>query len=108
MKTLERLVLRVLRSEVTDAMDPLQFAYQEHLGVDDTYLEEPGCCVRILFFDFLSAFNTIQPLILKDKLEGMGVDRFLTSWITDYLTERPQYVRLQNCVSGMVRSKGLS
>lgn len=38
------------------------------------------------------------------KLEGMGVDRFLTSWIKDYLTERPQFVRLENCVSGTVRS----
>lgn len=97
MKTLESLILRFLRSEVTDAMDPLQFAYQEHIGVEDavlymlhrvyTYLEEPGCFVRILFFDFSSAFNTIQPLILRDKLEGKGVDSSLTSWITDYLTK---------------------
>lgn len=69
-----------------------------------TYLEELGCCVRILFFDFSSAFSTIQPLILRDKLEGMGVDCSLTSWITDYLMEWSQYVRLGSCVSGMVRS----
>lgn len=58
-KTLERLVLQFLRSEVTDAMDPLHFANQEHIGVDNlifcmlhrtyTYLEEPGCWVRIHF-----------------------------------------------------------
>ncbi len=114
MKILEHLVLCFMRSEVTHALDLLQFAYQEHIGAEDmvlymlhyasTYLEEPGCYMRILLFNFSSAFNTIQPLILRDKLEGMGVDRSLTSWIMNYLTELPQFVRLGNCVSGTVGS----
>ncbi len=76
MKTLEHLVLRFMRSEVTYVLDPLQFAYQEHTGVEDavfcmlhwayTYLEEPGCYVRILFFDFSSAFNTIHHHIERE------------------------------------------
>ncbi|KAI4904817.1 hypothetical protein NFI96_010661, partial [Prochilodus magdalenae] len=49
-----------------------------------------------MFFDFSSAFNTIQPLRLKDKLARMQVDPHLVSWITDYLTGRPQYVRLKD------------
>jgi len=53
-----------------------------------------------MFFDFSSAFNTIRPPILKDKLLGMGVAPSLTSWIIDYLTARPQYVRMGRCVSG--------
>ena len=56
--------------------------------------------VRIMFFDFSSAFNTIRPPILKDKLIGMGVAPSITSWIIDYLTARPQYVRMWRCVSG--------
>jgi len=47
-----------------------------------------------MFFDFFSAFNTIQPALLRDKLENTGVDHHLTYRIFDYLTERPQYVRL--------------
>ena len=47
------------------------------------YLDVPGSYVRIMFFDFSSAFNTIQPPILKDKLLGMGVAPSLTSWIID-------------------------
>ena len=53
--------------------------------------------MRIVFFDFSSAFSTIQPLLLRDKLTEMRVDPLLVTWITDYLTERPQYVRLKGC-----------
>ncbi|KAG5280428.1 hypothetical protein AALO_G00089020 [Alosa alosa] len=70
MKTMERLVLGMLRPQVRHALDPLQFAYQEKVGVDDaiTYLlhrthshiDKGKSAVRIMFFDFSSAFNTIQ------------------------------------------------
>ncbi|KAI3368241.1 hypothetical protein L3Q82_007961 [Scortum barcoo] len=83
MKTLERLVLVHLRPLVSSFMDPLQFAYQPDIGVDDaviyllhtslTHLEKAGSTVRIMFFDFSSAFNTIQPRLLWDKLQ-------LASW----------------------------
>ena len=52
-----------------------------------------------MFFDFSSAFNTIQPRLLKAKLENMQVGAPLVTWVDDYLTGRPQFVRLKNCVS---------
>ena len=64
-----------------------------------SHVEKPGSTVRIMFFDFSSAFNTIQPALLGDKLELAGVNQHLTSWILDYLTNRPQYVRTQDYVS---------
>ncbi|XP_013889486.1 RNA-directed DNA polymerase from mobile element jockey, partial [Austrofundulus limnaeus] len=112
MKTLERLLLAHLRPLVSPSMDPLQFAYQPGIGVEDaiihllhsslSHLENTGSTVRIMFFDFSSAFNTIQPLILKDKLEYTGLDNHLITWILDYLTERPQYVRTKGCQSDKV------
>lgn len=82
MKSLERLVLHCLKPQVHHAQDPLQFAYREKIRVEDavlyllhrtlSYLEEGRCAVRILFFDFSSAFNTIQPPLLWDKLENMS------------------------------------
>ena len=52
MKTMERIILRSLRPMVSSQMDPLQFAYQPGLGVDDAviyllhrslaHLENPG------------------------------------------------------------------
>ena len=109
---MERLLLHNLRPQVRHALDPLQFAYQEKVGVEDaivylmhrahSYLDKGKGAVRIMFFDFSSAFNTIQPLRLSDKLVQMGVNVHLVSWITDYLTERPQFVRLKDCVSETV------
>ncbi|KAM3860001.1 uncharacterized protein ACN63O_016557 [Diretmus argenteus] len=114
MKTMERLLLHTLRPQIRHALDPLQFAYQEKVGVDDaiayllhgthTHLDMGKSAVRIMFFDFSSAFYTIQPPRLGEKLLQMGVDPHLVSWITDYLTERPQFVRLRDCISDTVVS----
>ncbi len=80
-KTLEQLLLCLLRPQVEHAQDCLQVAYQEHIRVDDaviymlhwnhSHLDEPGAYMRIMFFKFSSVFNTIQPHILRGKLEGM-------------------------------------
>ena len=114
MKTFERLLLHVLRPQVLHAQDPLQFGYQEKVGVEDailyllhrahSHLDRESGAVRIAFFDFSSAFNTIRPLLLRDKLTEMRVDPLLVTWITDYLTERQQYVRLKGCTSDTVVS----
>ncbi|KAA8587057.1 hypothetical protein FQN60_000893 [Etheostoma spectabile] len=63
-----------------------------------TYLDVPGSYVRIRFFDFSSVFNTIQPLVVRDKLRCMKTPS-LTSWLMDYLTTSLQLIRLGNCVS---------
>ncbi|KAI4902473.1 hypothetical protein NFI96_003095 [Prochilodus magdalenae] len=80
LQTMERLLLNHLRPQVHHAEDPLQFAYREKVGVEDailyllhrthSHLDKGGCAVRVMFFDFSSAFNTIQQL-LRDKLMKM-------------------------------------
>ena len=107
-RTLERLVLGHLRPLVRPSME------QPDIRVDDaviyllqrslSHLEKAGGSVRIMFFDFSSAFNTIQPPLLGDKLQLSGVDHHLTSWIQDYLTNRPQYVRTRECQSDNIIS----
>ncbi|KAI4904877.1 hypothetical protein NFI96_011566, partial [Prochilodus magdalenae] len=94
---------------VRAALDPLQFAYQDAIGVDDaviylmdkvhSHLDTAGSAVRIMFFDFSSAFNTLQPVLLGEKLRQMQVHESIISWTMDYLTGRPQFVRMQGCVS---------
>ncbi|KAI5100278.1 hypothetical protein C0J45_9264 [Silurus meridionalis] len=76
MKTLERLVLTHLQ--------PLAILH----------LEKAGNTVRVTFFDFSSAFNTTQPVLLRDKMVYIGVDHHLSTWILDYLTDRPHLVGL--------------
>ena len=114
MKTFEQLLLHVLRPQVYHGQDPLQSGYQEKACVEDailyllhrvySHLHKKSGAVRVAFFDFSRAFNTIQPLLLRGKLTEMRVDPLLVTWITDYLTERPQYVRLKGCTSDTVVS----
>ena len=45
--------------------------------------------VNILYSFYLSsAFNTIQPALLRGKLEGARVDQHLAALTTDFLTNR--------------------
>jgi len=39
-----------------------------------SYLDDSGGNVRVIFFNFSSAFNTIRPSLLEDKHEKKGVD----------------------------------
>ncbi|KAI3359456.1 hypothetical protein L3Q82_013762 [Scortum barcoo] len=82
MKSLERLLLWHIRTVVVGpSLDPLQYAYQPQMGVEDaiifllhrayTHLEEAGSTVRVMFFDCSSTFNTIQPALLNRKLLDM-------------------------------------
>ncbi|KAK3561269.1 hypothetical protein QTP86_030678, partial [Hemibagrus guttatus] len=101
-----------LTSGITDPLpDPLQFAYRANRSVDDAvnmalhfilqHLDSPGSYARILFVDFSSAFNTIIPALLRDKLFQLNVPDSMCSWITDFLTDRRQFVRLGTHVSDL-------
>ncbi|TWW72322.1 hypothetical protein D4764_16G0008190 [Takifugu flavidus] len=112
MKSLERLILPHLKSITTPLLDPLQFAYRANRSVDDAvnlalhsilqHLDSPGTYARILFVDFSSAFNTIRPALLQDKLSQLSVPDSLCRWITHFLTDQGQYVRLGKTVSDSV------
>ena len=53
----------------------------------------------MLFIDFSSAFNTIIPQQLTRKLSLLGLNTSLCNWILDFLTGRPQTVRIGNNTS---------
>ena len=90
-KCLERLVLSMLLPAVSTFQDPCQYAYKCKRSVDDaisvfvnniyTHIESPKTYCRILFIDFSSAFNTIQPRILVEKLLKMNVNKHVCAWI---------------------------
>lgn len=111
-KTMEWLLIQHLRLQTKYAFEPLQFVFQDKMGMEGaiifslrrslSHLDRCSGTVRIALLDFYLAFNTMQPLLLKDKLIEMGVEPHLVAWITDYLTGRPQYFRLGDCRSGTV------
>ncbi|KAL0199541.1 hypothetical protein M9458_002728, partial [Cirrhinus mrigala] len=86
------------------SLDPLQFAYRANRSVDDAvnmglhfilqHLDKTGNYVRILFVDFSSAFNTIIPTLLQSKLAQLSVPSSICQWITSFLTDRQQLVRM--------------
>ncbi len=78
-------------------LDPLQFAYRANRSVDDfilQHLDRPGTYVRILFVDFSSAFNTNILDTLQNKMTQLSVPTSVCQWITSFLTNRQQVVRL--------------
>ncbi len=103
-KCFERLVMQKIKNSLPNTLDPLQFAYRPNRSTDDaisstlhlalTHLENKDSYVRMLFIDFSSAFNTIIPQQLINKLNLMGLNNSLCNWILDFLTGRPQSVRV--------------
>ncbi|KAL0195121.1 hypothetical protein M9458_008693, partial [Cirrhinus mrigala] len=76
-KSFERLVLAYLKDITGPLLDPLQFAYRANS----------------------SAFNTIIPDILQIKLSQLSVPTSICQWITSFLTDRQQLVRLGKLTS---------
>ncbi|KAK1804843.1 hypothetical protein P4O66_003682 [Electrophorus voltai] len=53
----------------------------------------------MLLVNYSSAFNTIIPSLLTTKLEDLGLHTSLCDWISNFLTDGAQSVRVGNCVS---------
>ncbi|KAK3546669.1 hypothetical protein QTP70_031403, partial [Hemibagrus guttatus] len=93
-----------------DTLDPLQIAYRPNRSTDDaishllhtplTHLDtRKGNYVKMFFVDYSSAFNTIISSTLTTKLEHLGLSPSLCQWISNFLTGRPQAVRMDRHVS---------
>ena len=54
-----------------------------------------------MFVDFSSALNTIQPHLVARKLTTFEVNPHVILWITDFLVNRPQFVRSHGVVSSV-------
>ena len=112
MKVFERLVLKYVKCVTDKLLDPYQFAYRANRCVEDavalmlhhilSHLIPRTRMQRVLFIDFSSAFNTIIPGKLFDKLTNMSLDPSICRWILDFLLQRPQTVKLDGMSSDVV------
>ncbi len=113
MKVFERLVKSHISSSIHVTLDPLQFAYRSNRSTDDaishilhsslTHIDSSnGNYARLLFIDYSSAFNTIVPIKLTNKLSDLGLNTTLCDWIQDFLTGRPQVVKLGQYTSNSI------
>ncbi len=113
MKVFERLLKKHICSSIPATLDPLQFAYRPNRSTDDaisqvlhsslTHIDSKnGNYVRLLFIDYSSAFNTIVPTKLAVKLSDLGLNTSLCDWIQDFLTARPQVVKVSQFTSNSI------
>ena len=113
MKSFEMIVNRFLDPQ--SLVDKNQYAYLEGRSVEDAnlvlhhelqqHLDQPRTYARLMFIDFSSAFNTIQPHIMIEKLINMNVNSNLILWINSFLTKRFQYVRFKDAISNKTNVK---
>ena len=110
MKCFETIVSKFIRTLLPPDFDKFQFAYRANRSVDDAitintheilkHLETRKSYARILFIDFSSAFNTIIPQKLYEKLsDNLSFPVHLCNWILDFLLMRPQEVKVGNFTS---------
>ncbi|KAF0023070.1 hypothetical protein F2P81_023700 [Scophthalmus maximus] len=76
-----------------------QFAYRANRSVDDEVNMASTSPSTLLFVDFSSAFNTVLPALLQDKLFQLHVPDSTCRWITDFLSDRKQRVKLGKHIS---------
>ncbi|KAF7702421.1 hypothetical protein HF521_001704, partial [Silurus meridionalis] len=68
--------------------------WKDNLELNHLGLRKNGNYTKMLFVDYSSAFNTIIPSTLTSKLEVLGLSLPLCQWISNFLTDRPQAVRV--------------
>jgi hypothetical protein len=107
MKCSERLVKDHITSTLPSTLDPLQFENRPNRSTDDanhhhnalSHLDKRNTYVRMLFIDCNSPFKTIVPSKLTIKLEALGHNPALCSWVLVFLTGHPQVVKVGNNIS---------
>ena len=112
LKALERLMFRRITTLFGPVSDANQFAYKNPRSPMDAVatlthsllssLDAHAKRARACFFDFSSAFNTVDRNILLSKLIKLRMDNSLLSWMVDYLSNRKQCTSMNGISSSFL------
>ena len=109
-KVLERLVYRQWFLSIIPKIDSRQFAFVPRTGQGTTtaltylvhhilsFLDTPGC-VRLLMIDYSKAFDRLPHPVILNSLVELNAPKELVLWISSYLENRSQCVKLFNSKS---------
>ena len=110
MKCFERMAMAHIKARNTlKARHTIQFAnlsnsssqYAISIAIHTAIppLNKRSTYVRMLFIDYSSALNNYCSSKLFTKLRAQGLDTTVCNWILDFLTGRPQALRIGNNTS---------
>lgn len=63
------------------------------------HLEDSGSYARVLFADFSSAFDTVRPHLLVQRLVDMKMNPLIINWFYSLFTDRSQKVKVNTILS---------
>ena len=104
-----------LITQVSHLIDPCQFAQAGHSTTNVlVYLlqavyeavDTGNCGARLFFADYSKGFDMIYHSVVIEELRKMHVHPVLVNWITAFLCNRTQAVRIENVISEWKTPKG--
>jgi gmma-aminobutyric acid receptor subunit gamma/cGMP-dependent protein kinase 2 len=106
MMCFQRLFKDHIISTLPDTLDPHQFAYCPNRSTNDaiaialrtalSHLDKRNTYVRMLFIDYSSAFNTVVPSKLINKLGALCLNSALCIWVLNFLMGHLQVLKVGN------------
>ena len=115
-KELERIQIKNFRSTKED-IDDHQFGNKKHVSTTHMLVEmlhlwfqasdhHQDKVVRIIFLDYAKAFDRINHHKFIDKISKSNTPEFIIKWLTHFLTNRTQIVRIGDKYSKPLHMKG--
>ncbi len=111
MKCFERLVMQHIKSVLPPSLDPFQFAYRSNRSTDDasplpstqpSHPRQNGHVCQIAVHRLQFSIQHNHPSQLIHKLVQLGLNTSLCNWLLDFLTGRPQAVRVGSNTSSTI------
>lgn len=113
-KVFESIVCCILTKELREHISEFQHGFisgrstSSNLMIFANYARnvmESGFQVDCIYTDFSKAFDRVQHDVLIAKLSKLGIHSSLLNWITSYLTNRTQRVKIRGCISRQIDVK---
>ena len=114
-KELERFVAKWIRQQTAHREDHLQFGNKQNVSTTHLLVNllhnwakalDEGKSIEAVFIDFTKAFDKIDHNILMKKYETDNISPFLLKWLSNFLFQRRQSVKIGNVVTDPLTLNG--